>query len=97
MERQEGRTHLCTWYASSLLPRYIYTGLICPGAFTPTCQAQHIPPYIKGLEELRSKGVDIVAVIASNDGWVMNAWGKINGVGGDGIVRNAPGRFYYTY
>jgi hypothetical protein len=30
--------------------------------------------------------VDVVAVIASNDSWVMNAWGKVNGVKGDGIV-----------
>jgi alkyl hydroperoxide reductase 1 len=27
-----------------------------------------------------------VAVIASNDSWVMNAWGKVNGVKGDDIV-----------
>jgi alkyl hydroperoxide reductase 1 len=30
--------------------------------------------------------VDIVAVIASNDSWVMNAWGKVNGVKGDDIL-----------
>lgn len=34
----------------------------------------------------KSKGVDVVAVIASNDAFVMNAWGKVNGVKGDGIV-----------
>lgn len=34
------------------------------------------------MPELRSKGVDIVAVIASNDAWVMNAWGKVNGIKG---------------
>jgi alkyl hydroperoxide reductase 1 len=38
-----------------------------PGAFTPGCQGQHIPGYIEKLSELRSKGVDIVAVIAQND------------------------------
>ena len=27
-----------------------------------------------------------MAVIASNDAWVMNAWGKVNGVKGDDIV-----------
>jgi peroxiredoxin len=29
----------------------------------------------------------VIAVIASNDAWVMNAWGKVNGVKGDEIVR----------
>jgi alkyl hydroperoxide reductase 1 len=57
-----------------------------PGAFTPGCQALHLPPYIQKLDELKSKGVDIVAVIATNDGWVMNAWGKVNHVKGDDIL-----------
>lgn len=57
-----------------------------PGAFTPGCQARHLPPYIAHLKELQSKGVDIVAVIASNDGFVMQAWGKVNKVKGDDIL-----------
>lgn len=57
-----------------------------PGAFTPGCQAFHLPPYIQKLGELKGKGVDVVAVIASNDSWVMNAWGKVNGVKGDDIL-----------
>jgi len=57
-----------------------------PGAFTPGCQAYHLPPYIQKIDDLKSKGVDIVAVIASNDGWVMNAWGKVNKVKGDDIL-----------
>lgn len=56
------------------------------GAFTPGCQAYHLPPYIQKASELKSKGVDIIAVIASNDAWVMNAWGKVNKVAGDDIV-----------
>ncbi|KAK3059362.1 hypothetical protein LTS18_011048, partial [Coniosporium uncinatum] len=55
-----------------------------PGAFTPGCQANHLPPYIKNLDNLtKNKGVDLVAVIASNDCWVMNAWGKVNKVNGE--------------
>ncbi|KAH7116952.1 AhpC/TSA family protein-like protein [Dendryphion nanum] len=57
-----------------------------PGAFTPGCQARHLPPYIEKLSQFKTKGVDVVAVIASNDSWVMNAWGKVNGVKGDGIL-----------
>ncbi|KAF2136648.1 uncharacterized protein K452DRAFT_292238 [Aplosporella prunicola CBS 121167] len=53
-----------------------------PGAFTPGCQAYHLPPYIQKFDELKSKGVDLVVVIASNDAWVMNAWGKANKVVG---------------
>lgn len=56
------------------------------GAFTPGCQARHLPPYIEKRAEFKAKGVDIVAVIASNDVWVMNAWGKVNGVKNDDIV-----------
>jgi peroxiredoxin len=29
-----------------------------PGAFTPTCSAQHVPSYIKHYDELKAKGVD---------------------------------------
>ncbi|KAF1991669.1 AhpC/TSA family protein-like protein [Aulographum hederae CBS 113979] len=54
-----------------------------PGAFTPGCQARHLPPYIQKVEDLKSKGVDLVVVIASNDAWVMNAWGKVNQIKGD--------------
>lgn len=52
-----------------------------PGAFTPTCSANHIPPYVAQLPVLNSKGIDIVAVVASNDAWVMDAWRKSLGVG----------------
>lgn len=47
----------------------------------------HIPGYIEKLSELRSKGVDIVAVIAFNDAFVMSAWGKINGMKDEDMVR----------
>lgn len=58
-----------------------------PGAFTPGCQAFHVPPYIKNLSSILEKGVDSVVVIASNDGFVMNAWGKINGAKEDGKIK----------
>ncbi|KAL1583883.1 hypothetical protein WHR41_07118 [Cladosporium halotolerans] len=50
-----------------------------PGAFTPSCQAFHVPPYLQNLDKLQAKGVDFVVVIASNDPFVMSAWGKVNG------------------
>ena len=56
------------------------------GAFTPGCSVRHLPGYIEKYGIFKEKGVDIVAVIASNDAWVMDAWRKANGVKGDGIV-----------
>ncbi|KAJ2082162.1 peroxiredoxin type-2 [Coemansia sp. RSA 988] len=47
-----------------------------PGAFTPTCSEQHMPGYIQHIDELKHKGADIVACVASNDQFVMDAWGK---------------------
>jgi alkyl hydroperoxide reductase 1 len=56
------------------------------GAFTPTCSVNHMPGYIKNLPQLREKGVDIVAVLAFNDPFVMSAWGKANNVRNNEIV-----------
>lgn len=50
-----------------------------PGAFTPGCQAKHLPPYLENVDKLSEKGVDLIVIIASNDPFVMAAWGKVNG------------------
>lgn len=65
-----------------LTDRYVHTG-----AFTPSCSVKHLPAYIENLPQLKAKGVDVVAVVAFNDAWVMSAWGKANGITGDDIVR----------
>lgn len=57
-----------------------------PGAFTPTCQVAHIPSYTSNIDKLKAKGVDQIVVIASNDAFVMSAWGKANNVKDDFIV-----------
>ncbi|KAK4673726.1 hypothetical protein QC763_114500 [Podospora pseudopauciseta] len=57
-----------------------------PGAFTPTCQVSHVTSYLAKLDDLKAKGVDQVIFIASNDHWVMAAWGKANGVKDDSIL-----------
>jgi peroxiredoxin len=51
-----------------------------PGAFTPGCSVRHLPGYITALEEIKGKKVDVVAVLAFNDAFVMSAWGKANGI-----------------
>ncbi|MDB4946902.1 MAG: anti-oxidant AhpCTSA family protein [Labilithrix sp.] len=47
-----------------------------PGAFTPTCSAQHVPGFVKNLDAIKGKGVDEVWCVATNDGFVMAAWGQ---------------------
>ena len=53
-----------------------------PGAFTPTCNAKHLPGYIAQAGELKKHGVDTIACMAVNDVHVMNAWGKASGADG---------------
>lgn len=45
-----------------------------PGAFTPTCSSSHVPRYNELLPAFRTKGVDAVACVSVNDGFVMSEW-----------------------
>ncbi|KAL9931591.1 hypothetical protein V8E36_009588 [Tilletia maclaganii] len=47
-----------------------------PGAFTPTCHLNHIPPFVQKVADLKSKGVDQVVVLTANDAYVQAAWGR---------------------
>ncbi len=47
-----------------------------PGAFTPTCSAQHVPSYMKHADALRAAGVDEVWCVSVNDAFVMGAWAR---------------------
>jgi len=47
-----------------------------PGAFTPTCSEAHLPGYVVLADQIKAKGVDLIACVAVNDGFVMNAWGE---------------------
>ena len=67
-----------------------------PGAFTPTCSAQHLPGYVANLAALKDKGVELVACMAVNDVFVMGAWGKANEIGGT-IALLADGSAAFTH
>ena len=45
-----------------------------PGAFTPTCSEAHLPGYVVAADEIKAKGVDVVACLSVNDSFVMTAW-----------------------
>ncbi|KAJ7757270.1 Redoxin [Mycena maculata] len=50
-----------------------------PGAFTPTCHTNHLPPYLQRYDEFKAKGVDVLAVLAANDLFVMSGWARFEG------------------
>ncbi len=66
-----------------------------PGAFTPTCDAKHLPGFVQLADQIRAKGVDLIACMAVNDVFVMNAWGKASGVG-DKVMMLADGNGEYA-
>lgn len=49
-----------------------------PGAFTPTCTENHIPPILNHLNDLKEKkNIQLVIIMSANDPFVLNAWGKL--------------------
>src|SRR5689334_17753746 len=66
-----------------------------PGAYTPTCSAQHVPGFIELGPQLKAKGVDEILCIAVNDAFVMGAWARDTGALGK-IRMMADGSGEYT-
>ena len=55
-----------------------------PGAFTPTCSNNHLPGYLENRDAIVARGVDTIAVVATNDHHVMAAWARFSG--GEGKI-----------
>ena len=66
-----------------------------PGAFTPTCSAKHLPGFKQLASDIKAKGVDVIACLSVNDGFVMRAWAEDQAVGED-IVMIADGGLAFT-
>ena len=66
-----------------------------PGAFTPTCNAKHLPGFVNQAAAMHAKGIDTIACMAVNDVFVMNAWGK-SANAGDAVMMLADGNGEYA-
>ncbi len=53
-----------------------------PGAYTPTCQQQHVPGFVARVDELKGKGIDTIACTAVNDVFVLTQFAKDTGAEG---------------
>jgi len=53
-----------------------------PGAYTPTCQQQHVPGFVARVDELKAKGIDTIACTAVNDVFVLTQFAKDTGAEG---------------
>ena len=61
-----------------------------PGAYTSVCSAKHLPGYVDNYKKYKSKGIDLIVCISVNDPFVMDAWGKSQGVGDKIIMMADP-------
>ncbi|XP_055341713.1 peroxiredoxin-5, mitochondrial-like isoform X2 [Paramacrobiotus metropolitanus] len=65
-----------------------------PGAFTPGCSAKHLPSYVKNIDKIKAKGAEVIACLAVNDPFVMDAWGKEHKVGSNiHMLADPDGKF----
>jgi peroxiredoxin len=53
-----------------------------PGAYTRTCQQQHVPGFVQRVDELKGKGIDTIACTAVNDAFVLSQFAKDTGAEG---------------
>ena len=66
-----------------------------PGAFTPTCTAQHLPGFNNNLAAFQKCGVETIVCLAVNDPFVLAAWSKSENINA-GITLLADGSAILT-
>lgn len=64
-----------------------------PGAFTPTCSTFQLPDFEKLYDEFKAEGIDDIYCISVNDAFVMNAWGKSQGLNNVKLIPDGSGEF----
>jgi peroxiredoxin (alkyl hydroperoxide reductase subunit C) len=64
-----------------------------PGAFTPTCSSAHLPGYEAAYDEFKKLGIDEIYCLSVNDAFVMNKWGKDQGVSKVKLIPDGSGLF----
>jgi len=65
-----------------------------PGAFTPTCSAYQLPGFEEKYDDFIGNGIDAIYCISVNDGFVMNAWAKDQGI--ENVKLIPDGNAYFT-
>lgn len=64
-----------------------------PGAFTPTCNDDHLPGFIENYERFKSKGIDEIFFISVNDPFVVNKWKEYNSADKINFLADADSEF----
>jgi len=64
-----------------------------PGAFTPTCSTYQLPDFEKLAADFKAKGIEAIYCISVNDVFVMNAWGKQQGLHNVQLIPDGSGEF----
>ena len=65
-----------------------------PGAVSPTCSAYQLPGFEEKYDEFAALGIDAIYCLAVNDGFVMNAWAKDQGI--EKVELVPDGNAYFT-
>jgi len=65
-----------------------------PGAFTPTCSAYQLPGFEEKYDDFIGNGIDAIYCVSVNDGFVMNAWEKDQGI--EKVKLIPDGNAYFT-
>lgn len=73
-----------TWTTDAIFKGKKVVLFAVPGAFTPTCDRNHLPGYLSKADKIKAKGIDTIAVTGVNDAFVMKAWAKASG--GEGVI-----------